>query len=477
MAVAFLVMVAVTARAASDWIDELPTVTTVAHAVTEQLKVDTANWNFNARGIALQDDDDLFAVYLVGTLVHLRKIILFKYQEEKFLSPERETKLKSVVTAYLGAELQIGQGVGARGRCGYLTTAQKCRDMDCYRRWFKTGYSNVYIGASYRGRIFSRLFSGDRAAELDRLAQSYAGRTPYLPSPAETLTIESEQACVAWKGCSMDGGDANRNGLCDDWQNRPPTTPGNNALASACPAIESTGGDCSRPGQPVFSPEKRECKNCENQWMEVKIGVSARQPGNIGESKFVQLENCDREMQKFKSNPPGQIDDGISIRVKCAQGHVVQFISREYWLTDKDLESGPYGVSDPANPNKLACFEKTIDTDNPEKRNWRIDSRGKPIPYYDSGGAYITTCDSMTTIDAPSVQFDPKASKYHGQRAVAKSFAICDGKVVSVVDWSREFFAGSSKSEYHVQPPREPTPDEIKRFQGKSCEERFNPWP
>jgi hypothetical protein len=50
---AFLGLFAVVARAANDWIDELPTVTTVAHAVTEQLRVDTADWRFDVRGIAL----------------------------------------------------------------------------------------------------------------------------------------------------------------------------------------------------------------------------------------------------------------------------------------------------------------------------------------------------------------------------------------------------------------------------------------
>lgn len=242
MTAVFLGLFVVAARAASDWIDELPKVTTVAHAVTEQLKVDTANWNFDMRGTALKDDDDLFAVYMVGTFVHLRKIILFKYQEEKSLSPERIAKLKSVVAAYLEAELFIGQGVGP-GRRGYLTTAQKCRDIACYRRWFKTGYSNVYISASYRERILSRLFCGDRAAELDRLAQSYAGRTPYLPSPAETSTIDPEVAGVAPAGCSVYGGDANRNGLCDDWENSTRTAGLDGPYCSADLAVQGRTGD------------------------------------------------------------------------------------------------------------------------------------------------------------------------------------------------------------------------------------------
>src|SRR5689334_7405710 len=85
---------AVPAYADADWIDELPTVTTVARAVAQQLQIDTVNWNFQIRGIALKDDDDLFAVYMAGTLVLLRQVILYKYQEETPLPPEREGKLR-----------------------------------------------------------------------------------------------------------------------------------------------------------------------------------------------------------------------------------------------------------------------------------------------------------------------------------------------------------------------------------------------
>ena len=218
MTVALLTLLSLAARAAdSDWIDELPTVTTVAHAVAEQLKVDTADWRIDLRGIAVKDDDDLFAVYMVGTLVLMRQIILYKYQGEESLTPERDAKLRCVVAGYLEAELYIGEWVGKRR--GYLTTGQKCKDDDCYRRWFRMGISNVR-SASYRGRILPRLFPNHpaRAAELDQLAQSYAVRAPYLPSPAETLQMEPEAAGLAPAGCSMYGGDANRNGICDHWQ-------------------------------------------------------------------------------------------------------------------------------------------------------------------------------------------------------------------------------------------------------------------
>jgi hypothetical protein len=218
MIVPFLALLAFGARAGNDWIDDLPSVTTVAHAATEELKVTTSNWKFDARGIALKDDDDLAAVTLVGTLILMRKIMLYKYNQEPALSREREAKLRSIVAAYLEAELLIGQATG--NRRGYLTTAHRCRDIECYRRWFANDISNIFIRAEYRTRILKRLYPcGERALELDQLAQSHGLRAPSLPSPAVTLTIDPAIAGVGPSGCTTYGGDANRNGLCDDWEN------------------------------------------------------------------------------------------------------------------------------------------------------------------------------------------------------------------------------------------------------------------
>jgi len=101
----------------------------------------------------------------------------------------------------------------------------------------------------------------------------------------------------------------------------------------------------------------------------------------------------------------------------------------------------------------------------------------KPDPYYDSGGAYATSCDSMTTFDAPNVSsFDPQ--QYLVVRIVGKSFAICECKVVSVIDWQREYDAGSpGQPFYKVSPPRAPLLGEVEEFQARSREEGFNRWP
>ena len=202
IAVALLALFALAARAEeSDWIDELPTVTAVAHAVAEQLKVDFAGWRFDAGGITFtveNDKEEFFALYVVNTLVLLRQIILYKYQEEKSLweeeeasedeaeleeeplSPEtkakleaRKGKLRCMVATYLEAELLIGKGVGKR--LSSKAAGASCRDDECYRRWFKLGVGSP--GASYRARFLPRLFPRRRLGRrLDRLAQSYAVR-------------------------------------------------------------------------------------------------------------------------------------------------------------------------------------------------------------------------------------------------------------------------------------------------------------
>jgi len=499
--IGILCVLPVAAHAQSDWIDELPTVTSVAHAVTDQLKVDTAKWRFEERGVALKDDDDLYAVYMVGTFMLLRQIILYKYQEEATLTPERQAKLRNAVASYLEAELLIGRGIGKRR--GYLTTAQKCRDLDCHRRWFKLGVHGV-LSASYRARILKQLFCDpERATELDRLAQSYATRAPYMRSPAETLTVEPEFAGVAAAGCDAYGGDADRNGLCDNWRNTPQNPP--LTSTSAC-------GAAMRP-----HPLELSCGKvvAETRWVQVKTGVRGRQ-GDQCETKSFKFKDCEDRLLSFQgpSGPGCSIEDGISIHVKCASGHVVQFISREFWKRgtpdsqepDHNLEKGCYGAApyapDPGDPSVSiqACYKKT---DNLKQRNWRTDSLsvtqtkkdGDPYserckdkdpyyeagknkdPYYEVGGSYVVSRDSMTTLDAPNAPgFDPQ--RYLVARIVGKSFAVCECKVVAVVDWQREYDAGKQRAPFYADIKiRDPDPAEIEKFQSISTAQDFQAWP
>jgi hypothetical protein len=233
----------------------------------------------------------------------------------------------------------------------------------------------------------------------------------------------------------------------------------------------------------------------ENRWVQVRTGVSGRQ-GDQCETKDFKLKDCERRVQamKVQSGAGCGIERGISIRVKCASGHVVQFISREYWKRgtpdsqspDQNLEKGLYGgapyTSDPGDPSVSvqACYAKTDDLLH---RNWRTDSlsvtqTGKDKdPYYEAGGSYVASGDSMTTLDAPSVSgFDPQ--KYLVARIVGKSFAVCDCKVVAVVDWQREYDAGSPSDPFYAGIKlADPDSAEIEKFQSISTTQGFKAWP
>ena len=214
--VAWAALLALNAHAQTDWIDEFPPPTDVAHAAFEELKVTAISAKLD-----LASDDDSIAVNLVGSFVVLKQIMLLKYNAEPAMSKEREGKLRKLVATYEEAELAIGKG--ASGRRGYITrgppTGLGCRDLDCYRRWFLQHVNANSGRAEYRERFLKRLFPcGDRAKEFNDLRQKHATTVPYMPSPALTLKIEPEIAGIAPAGCSTMGGDANGNGLCDDWE-------------------------------------------------------------------------------------------------------------------------------------------------------------------------------------------------------------------------------------------------------------------
>jgi hypothetical protein len=200
-----------------DWIDAFPSVTEVAEAAFEELEV-TAVRN---PSVDMTRDDDSIAVNLAATYVMLRQILLLKRGTERVISPARTAKLNRLVAAYQEAELTIGRG--AAGRRGYITARPPlgldCRDIACYQRWFELHLNANSGRAEYRRRLLRRLFPcGGLAAELDDLRQRSATRMPFTPSPSVTMNVERSVAGLAPAGCAAYGGDANRNGLCDDWE-------------------------------------------------------------------------------------------------------------------------------------------------------------------------------------------------------------------------------------------------------------------
>lgn len=204
------------AYAGGDWIDEFPPATLVALAAFEELKVTSERDKLD-----MTRDDDSIAINLAGTFVVLRQILFLKYNQEPSLSKEREDKLRRLVAEYEEAELTIGQG--ANSRHGYITrgppTGMGCKDNDCYRRWFSQHLNASSGRAEYRQRVLKRLFPcGDRARELNDLRQRFATTIPFFASPAVTLGVEPPFVGLSSPGCATYGGDANRNGLCDDWE-------------------------------------------------------------------------------------------------------------------------------------------------------------------------------------------------------------------------------------------------------------------
>ena len=226
-----------------DWIDEFPSVTEVAHAAFEEMKVTAAQKGFDNTG-----DDDAIAINLAGTFVVLRQIMLLKYNEKPPMAKDREEKLKELVASYLEAELTIGRGWA--GRRGYITrgppSGMGCRDEACYRRWFLLHLNASSGRAEYRERVLKRLFPcGTLANELNDLRQKHATTVPYMPSPATTLRIERELAGIGPAGCVAYGGDSRQNGLCSAWTPPPPspTAGGSGAFrtsSSACQVIVLT---------------------------------------------------------------------------------------------------------------------------------------------------------------------------------------------------------------------------------------------
>ncbi len=221
------------AQEQSDWLDEFPSVTAVAHAAFEELAVTAKRGNLD-----LTRDDDSIAVNLAGTFVALRQILMLKRNAEPDMSIERAQKLREILAAYEEAELTIGQG--ATDRVGYIKrgppTGMGCgSDMECYRRWFQLHLNASSGRAEYRHRLLRRLFPcGTLAKELDDLRQKNVVRMPYTPSPSTTLAVDRQLEGVGKAGCSAYGGDADGNGLCDDWGRVP--QPGKLATAASEPS-------------------------------------------------------------------------------------------------------------------------------------------------------------------------------------------------------------------------------------------------
>lgn len=128
--------------------------------------------------------------------------------------------------------------------------------------------------------------------------------------------------------------------------------------------------------------------------------------------------------------------DAIAIKVKCKKDpHVLQFINREVLGADgkaKKLKMVTTGGE----------YETTTDSKNPV---WNTDSSAKPNPYYEGGFAARSDSSGLTVYDQPTVEAPVgplKLATGETSRANFKSYAICDGKVLREVNWTRSVKQG-----------------------------------
>lgn len=198
-----------------DWIDEMPSVAVVAEAVRQN------PYNGPAPGYGPAAD-------LVGTFNLLRFIMKYQSAEEAPMSAVRIAKMRSIEYAYMQAELAISQGV-AGGKGPWAT--RKCEDWEkfspvaCRMYYFNSWAENSYISWSHRIIILPFLFPCERAKRYIKVG-GLIGPMPFnfIYKPSETLSLPADALTAPTgsptllAGCASYGGDANGNGICDNWE-------------------------------------------------------------------------------------------------------------------------------------------------------------------------------------------------------------------------------------------------------------------
>lgn len=113
--------------------------------------------------------------------------------------------------------------------------------------------------------------------------------------------------------------------------------------------------------------------------------------------------------------------NGVSVQLFCPRDpHILQFILRTARGVDGLPATGPYSTS-------WGTFEYG---------KWHTDAIGFPNAYYDQapGASHHSELTSVTIFDHPQTTINDTNSR--GWQALARDFAICNGKVVRVVNWA-----------------------------------------
>jgi hypothetical protein len=132
------------------------------------------------------------------------------------------------------------------------------------------------------------------------------------------------------------------------------------------------------------------------------------------------------------SKMPVMWDDGITIRLKCKKKpHLLQFVS--YEIIDADGKRLNEEV-----PTDYGSIQTTTD---PEHRIWMIDTGDATNPYYEAKGIHRSDPGELRTFDQPT--FLEHRDPGEIQRQSFKAYAICNGRVVREITWSRQRKQGS----------------------------------
>jgi hypothetical protein len=210
------------ARAAEDWLDDMPSVPTVVEAVRR--------WTDQQIGQSpqLASDADFFPLRLMGTLVLMRWVIEFQIETQGELSPERMERARKITHDYMQAEYAIGLGTARRGgrvvnecqkdgpnRADFRTfpSADACHRFVTQKR-----ISFIYASFDWRNAIFPELFCDRAKAYLKLMQENILTLPAPIRSPAVLGEMPDGSTLLGPRYCTAYGGDADGNGLCQDWE-------------------------------------------------------------------------------------------------------------------------------------------------------------------------------------------------------------------------------------------------------------------
>lgn len=219
-----LVLVAGHAAAADDWLDDMPSVPTVVDVVRQSVDQQIRQYP------QIAADPDFLPMRLIGTFVLLRWVMEFQIETQGSLSPERMKRMHGIANDYMQAEFAIGLGTARRNgmvknQCqkdgpNRADFKQFPSAEACHRYVTQKIISNVYASFNWRNEIFPRIFCDRAKVYLELMQKNILTLPAPTRSPAVVGQMPDGTAMLGMRFCDAYGGDANGNGLCEDWEKR-----------------------------------------------------------------------------------------------------------------------------------------------------------------------------------------------------------------------------------------------------------------